>query len=36
MYEAVSKYGTIKGVFLGIKRLFRCTPIKSGGFDPVP
>tara|TARA_B100001750_G_C15517602_1_gene608572 strand:- start:1447 stop:1665 length:219 start_codon:yes stop_codon:yes gene_type:complete len=36
MHEAVSKYGSAKGVFLGIKRLFRCTPIKSGGFDPVP
>ena len=36
MHEAVSKYGSSKGVFLGIKRLLRCTPIKSGGFDPVP
>ena len=36
MHEAVSKYWSSKGVFLGIKRLLRCTPIKSGGFDPVP
>ena len=36
MHEAVSKYGSAKGVFLGIKRLLRCTPIKSGGFDPLP
>ena len=36
MHEAVSKYGSAKGVFLGIKRLLRCTHIKSGGFDPVP
>ena len=36
MHEAVSKYGSAKGVFLGIKRLLRCKPIKSGGFDPVP
>ncbi|MQG18770.1 MAG: membrane protein insertion efficiency factor YidD [SAR202 cluster bacterium] len=36
MYEAILKYGTIRGLLLGIKRLFRCTPVKSGGFDPVP
>ncbi len=36
MHEAVLKYGSAKGVLLGIKRLLRCTPIKSGGFDPVP
>ena len=36
MHEAVSKYGSSKGVFIGIKRLLRCTPIKSGGVDPVP
>lgn len=35
-YEAVEKYGLIKGMFLGIKRLLRCHPFHPGGVDPVP
>ena len=34
-YEAVNKYGTIKGLFLGIKRIIRCHPWSKGGYDPV-
>ena len=30
--QAIKKYGTIKGLFLGIKRLKRCNP-SNGGFD---
>ncbi|MDR1867282.1 MAG: membrane protein insertion efficiency factor YidD [Treponema sp.] len=36
MYQAIQKYGTIKGIFLGLKRLMRCHPFHSGGYDPVP
>lgn len=36
MLEAITKFGVIKGVFLGTKRLLRCVPWKDGGFDPVP
>ena len=32
MKLAVIKYGFIKGVFKGIKRILRCTP-KNGGID---
>ncbi|MDR1446622.1 MAG: membrane protein insertion efficiency factor YidD [Treponema sp.] len=35
-YEAVEKYGIIRGAFLALKRLFRCHPFHPGGYDPVP
>jgi len=36
MVEAIDKYGTLKGVYLGVKRLLRCNPLCKGGYDPVP
>jgi len=35
-YEAVEKYGAIKGGWLAIKRVARCHPFNPGGYDPVP
>lgn len=35
MFDAVSRYGAIKGVALGLKRLLRCNPFCKGGYDPV-
>jgi len=36
MYQAIEKYGVIKGGWLGVKRISRCHPMHPGGFDPVP
>lgn len=36
MYEAVEIHGSIKGVYLGTKRILRCNPWGTFGYDPVP
>ncbi|MBN1295958.1 membrane protein insertion efficiency factor YidD [bacterium] len=33
---AVARYGIIRGLFLGFKRIIRCHPWNPGGHDPVP
>jgi putative membrane protein insertion efficiency factor len=35
-YEAIEKYGLLKGGALTLWRLCRCHPFCRGGFDPVP
>lgn len=36
-YEAIEKYGCLKGCWLALKRLLRCNPFYKGDpFDPVP
>ncbi|MEL7625738.1 MAG: membrane protein insertion efficiency factor YidD [Anaerolineaceae bacterium] len=35
-YQAVYKYGAIKGGWMAIKRIVRCNPFNEGGIDPVP
>lgn len=33
MYQAVDKYGIIKGNIIGIKRILKCNPFCKGGID---
>ena len=36
-YEAIQKYGALKGGWLALKRLSRCHPFYHGDiYDPVP
>lgn len=34
--EALERHGAIKGTWLTLRRLGRCHPLGSSGYDPVP
>jgi putative membrane protein insertion efficiency factor len=34
-YQAISRYGIIRGSFIGLKRIARCHPWSKGGYDPL-
>jgi uncharacterized protein len=35
-YQAIYKYGALKGLWMAAWRVLRCNPFNSGGYDPVP
>ncbi|MDP6792479.1 MAG: membrane protein insertion efficiency factor YidD [Anaerolineales bacterium] len=35
-YTAIEQHGTRRGSMLTVKRVLRCHPFNSGGYDPVP
>lgn len=36
-YEAITRYGAMKGGWLALRRLLRCNPFHKGDYyDPVP
>ena len=35
-YQAIYKYGALKGSWMATYRVLRCNPWNKGGYDPVP
>ena len=33
---AIENHGIIRGIFFAVKRLVKCQPWHSGGYDPIP
>lgn len=36
MAQAIQQWGALKGLIIGLRRLARCHPFGTHGYDPVP
>lgn len=34
-YQAINRYGIMRGSWLALRRIFRCHPWSKGGWDPM-
>ncbi len=34
-FQAIEKYGIVKGIWLGVKRILKCHPFSRGGYNPL-